>query len=331
VNAQWLGGRRDASQAAADLASHLQKLEGVTKATASYNPLGLPNPTLVADVDFAEDASPADWSAATALVRSGASTPQLTGTITMAVLHESGSGASVTVEPLVVGPAVVEEEIADWRELRDAVGDRVSLHLGYPADWEMPSGPIVREYTVATASDVRAVAANWPDTLPALNPAIPSRWSGPGLEMDGMPSKPMMATLSAVGAILPLGSNAPTLVGWSTPGAKGVETLAVILRAFDGFKLTIISLRDGNVVHAEPSAKMARAAQAAFATGAQEVEWESADGIRSLVSGDCPSYTAGPQTIQTSFHPDKRDTAFAVRLAQLGFVQPPDVRAGTCR
>jgi len=50
-----------------------------------------------------------------------------------------------------------------------------------------------------------------------------------------------------------------------------------------------------------------------------------------LESGDCPSYTAGTQTIQTTFHPDKPDAAFAAELARLGFVQPPEVRAGTCR
>ena len=71
VNAHWLGGRWDASRAAADLAAQLQKLDGVTNATARYDPLGLPDPTVVADVHFAADASPEDWSAATDLVGSG--------------------------------------------------------------------------------------------------------------------------------------------------------------------------------------------------------------------------------------------------------------------
>lgn len=331
VNAGWLGGRWDASHAATDLAAKLQKIDGVTSATAKYDPLGLPNPTMIADVVFARAASPAAWSAATAAVRSAASTHALAGTTSTAVLHEARSKASVTVEPLVVTPASVEAEIAAWRELRHAVGDRVSLHLGYPADLGMPSGPIVREYTVATASDARMVAANWPDSLPALDPAIASSWSGPGLQMAGMPSKPMMTAVYAVGAVLPLGSGTPGLpLGSGVPGDKHTGTLAVILPSYDGFKLTMVSLRDGNPARAEPSAKMVRAAEAAFAAGANEVEWETADGISTLVSGECRSYTAGTQTVQTTFHARKGDIAFAADLVDLGFVQPPEVRAGRC-
>lgn len=332
VNSQWLEGRWEASHAAADLASHLQKLDGVTKATVTYDPLGLPDPTVVADAAFAADASPAGWSAATVLVGSAASSTALAETTTTAVLREAGSKASASVEPLLFTGAAVADEIAAWRELRHSVGDRVSLHLGYSTETDMPSGPIIREYTVASAADALAVAANWPDRLPSLNPSIPSTWSQPGLQIAGMPSKQMMTTVSAVGAVLPLGSGTPGLpLGSGTPGAKETGTLAVVLHAFDGYKLTIVSLRNGSAAHSEPSAKMAQAAQAAFATGANTVEWESADGFRSLVSGDCPSYTAGTQTIQTTFHPDKRDTAFAAELARLGFVQPPEVRAGTCR
>jgi hypothetical protein len=332
VNAAWLGGRWDASHAATDLAARLQKLDGVTAATAKYDPLGLPNPTMVAEVAFAVDAPPADWSAATALVRAAASTPTLAGTTSTADFHQAGSKTRVTVEPLLFTPAAVEAEIAAWRELRHDVGDRVSLHLGYSTATNMPSGPIMREYTVASATDARAVAANWPDSLPSLDPAIPSSWSGPGMQIAGMPSKPMMTTLSAIGALLPLGSGTPGLpLGSGVPGAEETGTLAVILHSFDGYKLTIVSLHDGKAAQAKPSANMARAAQAAFATGANTVEWESADGFRSLVSGDCPSFTAGPQTIQTAFHRDDRDTAFAAELARLGFVQPPEVRAGTCR
>jgi hypothetical protein len=196
----------------------------------------------------------------------------------------------------------------------------------------MPSGPIIREYTVASAADARAVAANWPEGLPSLNPAIQSSWSQPGLQILGMPSKQMMTTVSAVGAVLPLGSGTPGLpTGSGAPGADQTGTLAVVLHSFDGYKLTIVSLRHGSAAHGEPSAEMARAAQSAFATGANTVEWESADGFRTLVSGDCPSYTAGTQTIQTTFHADKRDAAFAADLVRFGFVQPPGVRAGTCR
>lgn len=332
VNAQWLSGRWDASHAAADLASHLQKLGGVTKATAEYDPLGLPNPTVVADADFAEDASPADWSAATALVGSAASSRALAQTTTTAVLRQTGSKASIRVEPLLFTGAAVADEIAAWRELRHAVGDRVSVHLGYSSETDMPSGPIMREYSVATEADARAVADHWPETLPVLNPAIPSSWSQPGLQIAGMPTKQMMTTVSSVGAVLPLGSGSPGLpLGAGGPGAKQTGTLAVVLHSFDGYKLTIVSLRNGSPAHGEPNAKMARAAQAAFATGANTVEWESADGFRTLVSGDCPAYTAGAQTIQTTFHPDKRDTDFAAELVRLGFVQPPGVRAGTCR
>jgi len=323
VNAHWLGGRWDASRAAADLAAQLQKLDGVTNATARYDPLGLPDPTVVADVHFAADASPDDWSAATDLIGSAASSRALAQTTTTAALHEQGSKTSLRVEPLLFTGSAVADEIAAWRELEHAVGDRVSLHLGYSSETDMPSGPIVREYTVATAADARAVAANWPARLPALNPAIPSSWSQPGLQVAGMPSPQMMTTVSAVGALLPLGSG--------VPGARETGTLAVVLPAFDGYKLSIVSLRNGRTAHGEPSAKMARAAQAAFATGANTVEWESADGFRTLESGDCPSYTAGTQTIQTTFHPSTRDAAFAAELARLGFMRPPGVRAGTCR
>jgi len=332
LNAHWLGGRWDASRAAAELAAQLQKLDGVTNATARYDPLGLPDPTVVADVHFAADASPDDWSAATDLIGSAASSRALAQTTTTAALHEQGSKASLRVEPLLFTGATVADEIAAWREIEHAVGDRVSLHLGYSSETDMPSGPIVREYTVATAADARVVAANWPERLPALNPAIPSSWSQPGLQIDGMPSKQMMTTVSAVGAVLPLGSGSPGLpLGAGGPGAQETGTLAVVLHSFDGYKLTMVSLRNGKVDHAQPTEKMARAAQAAFATGANTVEWQSADGFRTLESGDCPSYTAGTQTIQTTFHPDKPDAAFAAELARLGFLQPPDVRAGTCR
>jgi len=332
VNAHWLSGRWDASHAAADLASRLQQLDGVTKATASYDPLGLPDPTVVADVHFAADASPEDWSAATDLVGAAASSPALAQTTTTAALHEAGSKASISVEPLLFTGAAVADEIAAWRELSHAVGGRVSLHLGYSTGTDMPSGPIVREYTVATAADARLVAADWPERLPALNPAILSSWSQPGLQIAGMPSKQMMTTVSAVGAVLPLGSGTPGLpTGAGVPGPDQTGTLAVVLPSFDGFKLTMVSLHHGRAAHAEPSAKMARAAQAAFATGANTVEWESADGFRTLESGDCPSYTAGTQAFQTTFHADARDAAFAAELARLGFVPPPGVRAGSCR
>jgi hypothetical protein len=157
VNSQWLGGRWDASHAATDLASLLQKLDGVTKATASYDPLGLPNPTVVADVVFAADASPADWSAATALVRSAASAKALVGTTSTADFHQAGSKSHVTVEPMLFTPAAVEAEIGAWRQLRQAVGDRVSLHLGYSTQTNMRQG---RSFA-STPSRVQRTRGQW--------------------------------------------------------------------------------------------------------------------------------------------------------------------------
>jgi len=322
VNAQWLGGRWDASHAAADLASRLQKLDAVTTATAAYDPLGLPDPTVKVDVGFANGASPTQWAAAATLARSAASSRVLAQTSSTVVFHQAGARSSVTVDPTLFTPATLASEIAAWRELRLAVGDRVSLHLGRATE-ASASGQLAREYTVRDGADALAVAEHWPPDIPKLDPALPTSWSGPGLQVFGMPSRAMMATLSAVGAELPL---APAAQASTSSG-----TFAVILSSAVGYKLTIVSLYNGVPSPGQPTAKMARAAQAAFAMGANTVEWESADGVRTLVSGDCPSYAAGTQTIQTSFHPDKRDTAFAAELTRLGFVQPPEVRAGTCR
>lgn len=323
VNAGWLHGRWDASHAATALAAKLQKLDGVTSATATYNPLGLPEPTMVAHVSFSVEASPTAWSAATALVRSAASTRALAATTSTADFRQTGSKTHVTVEPMLFTPAEVKAEIAAWRELRRAVGDRVSLHLGYPSGSTPSTGQLVREYTVHTAADERAVAERWPETAPALDPAIATSWNGPGLQYQGMPSRAMMRAVSAVGAVLPLASG--------VPGTAQTGTFAVILGSVDRYKVTILSLRNGSPTHAEPSEKVARAAQIGLSAGANVVEWVSADGIRSLVSGDCPSYAAGVKTIQTTYHSGRRDSAFAAELARLGFEQPPEVRAGTCR
>jgi hypothetical protein len=321
VNAAWLGGRWDSSHAATDLAAKLQKLDGVTTATAKYDPFGLPNPTVVADVEFAADASPADWSAATALVRSAASTQALSGSTSTANFRQAGSKTHVTVEPMLFTPAVVEEEIAAWRQLRQSVGDRVSLHLGYPSDLGMPSGPIVREYSVGDAAAARKVAELWPETPPPLDPAISTRWSGPGLQLAGMPSKAMMTTLDAVGAILPLAS--------ADPEATQTGDFAVILDSLNRYKVTIVSLHDGKLTGGQPSEKMARVAQAAFATGASEVEWEHSGSFGELTSGECAPFI-GAQTVQRTLQTLARDETFATQLAELGFVKPADVRAGTC-
>jgi len=323
VNSQWLGGRWDASHAASELASHLQKLDGVTKATATYDPLGLPDPTLVADVVFAADAPPAQWGAATALLRSAAASRALTGTTSTAVFSRAKSTTSVTVEPMFFSARAVTEEIAAWRQLQQAVGDRVSLRLGHESGWTNPPGPIVREYDIQNEADARQVAALWPDAAPTVDPAIPTSWKGPGLQWSGMPSKALMTSLSAIGAALPLASGDPKV--------KETGTFAVILPWFDGYKVTLLSLRDGELTTGEPNEGMARAAQAAFATGAQSVEWESSEGgFRDLVSGECTPFTSTTQTIVTTFHGSARDVAFAADLARLGFVQPVGVRAGAC-
>jgi len=318
ANAHWLGGRWDASHAAADLAAQLQKLHGVTEATASYDPLGLPDPTVRADVDFAADASPGEWGAATALVRSAAASRALTGTTTTAAFSEAHSKTSVTVEPMFFSARTVTAEIAAWRELRQAVGDRVSLRLGHASGWTDMQGPIVREYDVTNQADARQVAALWPDTPPKVDPAIPTSWNGPGLQWAGMPTKALMTTLSAVGAVLPLASadKDPTLTG----------TYAVVLSSFGGYKVTLLSLRDGNLTTGQPNEAMARAAQAAFATGATSVEWESRHVFAGLLSGDCPIL----QAHQLAFFHLVTDDEFAAQLADLGFVQPVGVRAGGC-
>ncbi len=323
LNSNWLGGRWDASHAAADLESRLQKLDGVTAATAAYDPLGLPDPTVKVDVSFATDASLAQWAAASALVRTAASSAALAGTTSTVAFHEVKAKTSVTVEPLLFSPAAIASEIAAWRELRLAVGDRVSLHLGYATGTTGASGQLVREYTVRDADDARAVAARWPDKAPAVDPGLPTTWSSPGLQMFGMPSRAMMSTLSAVSADLPL---AP-----ADPAAKPTGTFAVIMWSAGGYKLTIVELQNGATATEKPTEKMARAAQAAFATGANRVEWQKTGGFSTLVLGDCPSFASGTQTIQTVFHGSQRDQAFAAELARLGFVLPAEVRAGECR
>ena len=318
LNSQWLGGRWDASRAAADLASHLQKLDGVTKATATYDPLGLPDPTVVADVVFAAHASPAQWGAATALVRSAAESRALTGMTSTAVFSEATSTTSVIVEPMFFNSHTVTEEIAAWRQLQQAVGNRVSLRLGHESGWTQPQGPIVREYDVQNQADALQVAALWPDTAPQVDPTIPTVWKGPGLQWSGMPSKALMTSLSAVGAALPLAS--------ADPAAKQTGTFAVILAWFDGYKVTLVSLREGKATTGQPTEGMARAAQAAFATGARGVEWESSHVFADLLAESCPV----TQTAHTTFFHLDNDDKFAADLAELGFVKPPDVRAGGC-
>ncbi|MES1170025.1 MAG: hypothetical protein ABUL47_04985, partial [Leifsonia sp.] len=253
-----------------------------TTATTNYDPLGLPSPTIQVDVTLAADAPPAQWGAATALVRSAAGSRELAGTTSKVVFRQAGSATSVTVEPMFFTADTVTAEIAAWHRLTQVVGERVSLHLGHESGWTDFPGPILREYDVQNEADARQVAALWPDTPQAVDPTIPTQWKGPGLQWPGMPTKAMMTSLSAVGAALPLAS--------ADQRAKQSGTFVDMLPWSSGYRVTIVSLRDGELTTGHPTAAMARAVQAAFATGANSVEWESEHVFASLLAGSCPMF-----------------------------------------
>jgi len=324
LNSGWLGGRWDASHAATGLATELQKLSSVQSAEADYSPLGLPNPTMKVAVTFNANATPAQWGTASAIVRSAASTKALAATTTTATFREVGETTTANVEPLPFSPALVSFEIAAWRALRASVGDRVSLHLGYPTGTSTSSaGQLVREYTVTSSDDMRKVAALWPGTVPEVDPSLSTSWAGPGIQLHEMPSANEMASLAAVARVLQLAS--------ADPKAKQTGTYAAVLGDLRGFKVTILSLKNSRYTKAEPDKKIADATRAALAAGAPTVEWMSSDHDPTLVAGECGSYDIGGKTVATTFQAATDADWFASRLAANGFALPQDVRAGSCQ
>jgi hypothetical protein len=315
LNSAWLGGRWQSSQAANALAAKLEALDGVASATAQYQPLGLPNPTVDVSVSFGKNALPQQWGAANALVRKDASSATLRGTTTTAEFGESGAKTHATVQPMLFDPGVVTSEIAAWQSLRAVVGDRVSLNLGASTQ----SGEPTRAYTVSNSQDMREIAALWPTAPPAFRSALPTSWNAPGIQLNGMPTPAEMASVAAVAKVLPLASG--------TVGAKQSGTLAVVLGGVrGGFKVEIISIESGNYVNATPDKKMAAAFQAAFAGGAQTVEWMSKTRSVSLINGDCGTY--GKFT--TKFVATDDTKLFGSQLTDAGFVAPVGVRPGNC-
>lgn len=242
-------------------------------------------------------------------------------TTTSAAFHQSGSRASVEVEPLLFRPAAVTSEISAWRALRSTFGDRISLHLGRASGYTDGTGVPTREYRVRTAADMRAVAAAWPATPPAVDPALPTSWSAPGLQLHAMPSSPVMAAVSALADVLPL---APVAASDAT------GTFAVVLGNVRGFQVSIVALRHGEAAPARPDRRLVAGTRVALASGAAQVDWVTTDGVPSIVAGACGPATAGGRTITTTYTTNSADDQFAATLTAAGLDLPAGVRGGVC-
>jgi hypothetical protein len=321
VNRTWLEGRWAVSRASTDLASKLQAIDGVKRATAVYDPVGLPIPTVSVNVAFTRSSPSTSWRRASGMIRSAAA--ELDETTTTATFHQTGSRASADVEPLAFSPKLVSSEIAGWRALGRSFGDRISLHLGHASGYSDSSGQLVREYSVRTATDMRKIAAAWPAQTPPTDPALPTTWSGPGLQLSTMPSASTMTAVTALSKVMPL---APT----AKLRATDTGTYAAVIGNIRGFQVEILSLRNGKPAAAVPNQQLVDGTRIALASGAAQVDWMTSTGVPSISAGKCGTYQAGGRTVTTSFSTTDADEEFASMLTSAGLALPAGVRGGVC-
>ncbi|MEO6116884.1 MAG: hypothetical protein ABIP33_10915 [Pseudolysinimonas sp.] len=313
VNSQWLGGRWDASHATTDLANTLQKLDGVAVAEATYSPLALPDATVAVSVTFTSNSAPEAWQRADELIRSAASQRALRSTTTTATFAQAGDKGSATVNPLVFTPAQVRKEVAAWRALQATVGNQVSLYLDHDA----------RGYSVKSAHDMLEIASRWTADIAAPDDSLTTSWTAPGMQLAHLPTPSEMASLSAIGRLLPL---APVA---ARPNSRG--NYAVILGDLRGYKVEFLTLRGNSYGAATLDTKLVQATDAALSNGAPVVEWMSSDRDPSLISGECGTYQVDGRTFTTTFQNGADSMWFETELAGMGFAIPAGVRAGTCQ
>jgi hypothetical protein len=318
VNRTFLQGRWDAARASSDLAHALLDVDGVRSASAEYSPLGVPDPATVVHVTFSPTATPSAWGRADRLIRRAARSTDLSGTTTSARFTSAG-GETATVEPLVYGPGTVTAEVAAWRSLDRAVGGGISLHLGTS---DPNTGATGRYYRVTSVDAMRRIAARWPDDASVPDTAVTTSFTGPGIQLVGMPTAPEMATLAAVADHLPLAS--------ADAAAKQTGTMAVVLGDVRGFKVQILPMVDGEPQASAPDRAAAEATSAAFASGASRVEWFGRGHDASLVAGDCGTYRVNGRPYVTTLRARADDAWFADAVTRAGLRLPEGVRVGTC-
>jgi hypothetical protein len=319
VHRDFLVGRLDASNAA-DLEKDLEALDGVERATVVYLPLGLPDGATDVAVAFAPDAASADWGAADALVRDAAASSPLTAGGVTVHFQEAGAATSLTVDPLPFEPATIQSEIDTWRAMREVVGDRVSLNLTF----DPSSHSLLREYTVATADDARAIASTWTDHLSADSSPIFTHWTSPGMELYRVPSVREMHALLAISDVVPL-------IDVEHLDAHG--TAAAIIGDIGTFKVSFRQAGDSpeQLGDDPPDAQLVAGVQAAVDAGASTVDWFTADHQSTLTKGECGTFTDGDGSpIPAEVHTLADDEWFLAQLIAGGLDAPDDLRAGMC-
>ncbi|MEO8527693.1 MAG: hypothetical protein ABI435_01300 [Pseudolysinimonas sp.] len=321
VHSEFLLGRWASAQAASDLRAHLIDLVGVASADVEYQPLALPDSALLVTLTFDAEAESSQWGAASALVHATAGEPAFATAMIKADFREADAQSTALVDPMLFDPQTITSEIDAWRALRDAVGDKISLHLGKATDGV--SSPR-REYIVDDAQALRAIAAAW-SQAPAVAASIPTTWIAPGTQFNGMPTATEMAVLGAVADIAQLSDARDS-------GQTG--TVAAVISDPNGVKVVILEIANNDVpADVEPGPGVAAIARAAFDSGAALVEWMSAAHDASLAVNDVcgTATTSGGTKIETRLTASADDEWFANELAAVGFVLPEGVQPGVCR
>lgn len=315
---EFIEGRWNANEAAAELQTALLDLDGVESATVEYAPFGLPDSTTDVTISFAAGAPSDSWGAADELIQAAARSAELKMSTTSAEFSEAGATVSVSVLPLSLTPEIVADEIESWRVLNDTVGDRVSLRLGA---FDPNSATPFREYTVRDSDDMRVVAESWTADLEDLPSTLPTSWIGPGIQTYGaMPTVEYMNALSEVANIVPLASVDGT----------GTGVAAAVLMDLRGMKVEFLD--QGEAGDAASMAQLAAGVTAAFASGAVVVQWIGANHDSYLIAGECGTHESlDGTTVVTTQIVRADDTSFAAQLAAVGFNIPDGVTAGLCQ
>lgn len=323
LHAPWLEGRYGVATSASELATTLKRLPGVDSATATYDPVGLPEATVTVTARFAARATPGQWGAADRAVRAAARSDSLRSSTVTAVFTQKAGRATVRIEPLEFPASTVVAEVEGWQELLAVVGDRVSLDLGRSRLYSGSGAPLTREYSVASDADMAQVAAAWSSDLTPQADDLPISWTGPGASLATFPTPAVMRTVASLSTVVAL---APPKPGTSTTG-----TFAVILADVRGYKVEVDTLEAGRFTAGPLDSDAAAAARVAFATGASAVVRSVGGEQASLTRGTCSPYRSGAKSIATTLVTTAADTRLEAQLRVAGFAMPPGVRAGACR